>query len=344
MKKRRVLIVDGYNVLNAWKNVQGMDAGSLSDARDALAARLMDYAGFSGQKVVLVYDAYLGDRRTRTEEQTGPLTVVYTQKNETADNYIERLCDQYARDAELGRVEVRVATSDLVEQMVVLGRHATRMSARELLVEVGQVSRAGRERMSARPKTRSALIERLPEDVARRLEAMRRGEEHRGGQMTLMYYERFEPMTDEEIVALAQAGDGAALEFLLNKYKNFVRTKARSYFLIGADHEDIVQEGMIGLYKAIRDFKSEKLTSFRALCGIVRYPPDHHRHQDRHAAEAHPPQQLCVAQQAHLRRGERPHAVGRHQRGSALRPRGHAHRPRGSLLYRGAHRRDAFGP
>ena len=167
MKKRRVLIVDGYNVLNAWKNVQGMDAGSLSDARDALAARLMDYAGFSGQKVVLVYDAYLGDRRARTE------------KNETADNYIERLCDQYARDAELGRVEVRVATSDLVEQMVVLGRHATRMSARELLVEVGQVSRAGRERMSARPKTRSALIERLPEDVARRLEAMRRGEEHR---------------------------------------------------------------------------------------------------------------------------------------------------------------------
>ena len=86
--------------------------------------------------------------------------------------------------------------------------------------------------------------------------------------MTLMYYERFEPMTDEEIVALAQAGDGAALEFLLNKYKNFVRTKARSYFLIGADHEDIVQEGMIGLYKAIRDFKSEKLTSFRAFAEL----------------------------------------------------------------------------
>ena len=178
MKKRRVLIVDGYNVLNAWKDVQGMDAGSLSDARDALAARLMDYAGFSGQKVVLVYDAYLGDRRARTEERTGPLTVVYTQKNETADNYIERLCDQYACDAELGRVEVRVATSDLVEQMVVLGRHATRMSARELLIEVGQVSRAGRERMAARPKARSAIIERLPEDVARRLEAMRRGENH----------------------------------------------------------------------------------------------------------------------------------------------------------------------
>ena len=84
----------------------------------------------------------------------------------------------------------------------------------------------------------------------------------------MMYYERFENMPHEEAVALAQSGDGAALEHLLNKYKNFVRTKARSYFLIGADHEDIVQEGMIGLYKAIRDFKPEKLTSFRAFAEL----------------------------------------------------------------------------
>ena len=78
----------------------------------------------------------------------------------------------------------------------------------------------------------------------------------------------FESMTDEQVVALAQETDGAALEYLLNKYNNFVRTKARSYFLIGADHEDIVQEGMIGLYKAIRDFKEEKLSSFRAFAEL----------------------------------------------------------------------------
>ena len=78
----------------------------------------------------------------------------------------------------------------------------------------------------------------------------------------------FESMPDEEIVALAQDADGAALEYLLNKYKNFVRTKARSYFLIGADHEDIVQEGMIGLYKAIRDYRPEKLSSFRAFAEL----------------------------------------------------------------------------
>ena len=75
-------------------------------------------------------------------------------------------------------------------------------------------------------------------------------------------------MTDEQVVVLAQETDGPALEYLLNKYKNFVRTKARSYFLIGADHEDIVQEGMIGLYKAIRDYKAERLSSFRAFAEL----------------------------------------------------------------------------
>ena len=81
-------------------------------------------------------------------------------------------------------------------------------------------------------------------------------------------YERFESMTDEEVVACAQEADGTALEYLLNKYKNFVRSKARSYFLIGADHEDIVQEGMIGLYKAIRDFRPDRLASFRAFAEL----------------------------------------------------------------------------
>ncbi len=81
-------------------------------------------------------------------------------------------------------------------------------------------------------------------------------------------FEQFLSMTDEEAVVLAQNGDGQALAYLLNKYKNFVRSKARSYFLIGADHEDIVQEGMIGLYKAIRDFKPDKQSSFRAFAEL----------------------------------------------------------------------------
>jgi len=78
----------------------------------------------------------------------------------------------------------------------------------------------------------------------------------------------FDAMQDEEIVAYARDGDIEAQEFLINKYKNFVRAKARSYFLIGADREDIIQEGMIGLYKAIRDFRLDKLSSFRAFAEL----------------------------------------------------------------------------
>ncbi|WP_042500648.1 RNA polymerase sporulation sigma factor SigH [Thermaerobacter marianensis] len=75
-------------------------------------------------------------------------------------------------------------------------------------------------------------------------------------------------MEDEEIVEIARQGNAEALEYLIGKYKNFVRAKARSYFLVGADREDIIQEGMIGLYKAIRDFRSDKLSSFRAFAEL----------------------------------------------------------------------------
>ena len=79
---------------------------------------------------------------------------------------------------------------------------------------------------------------------------------------------RFADVPDEQVVGLAQQGDSVAVEYLLGKYKNFVRSKARSYFLIGADHEDIVQEGMIGLFKAVRDYQAERLSSFRAFAEL----------------------------------------------------------------------------
>ena len=79
---------------------------------------------------------------------------------------------------------------------------------------------------------------------------------------------RFAELPDEQVVGQAQQGDSVAIEYLLSKYKNFVRSKARSYFLIGADHEDIVQEGMIGLFKAIRDYQAERLSSFRAFAEL----------------------------------------------------------------------------
>ncbi len=78
----------------------------------------------------------------------------------------------------------------------------------------------------------------------------------------------FEGLSDEQIVLSAQAGDHDALVHILEQYKGLVRIKARSYFLVGADHEDIVQEGMIGLYKAIRDFRPDRLASFRAFADL----------------------------------------------------------------------------
>ncbi len=81
-------------------------------------------------------------------------------------------------------------------------------------------------------------------------------------------FSSYSELSDDDIVAIAQQGDSRACEYLLIKYKNFIRSKARSYFLIGADREDIIQEGMIGLYKAIRDFKKDKQASFRAFAEL----------------------------------------------------------------------------
>jgi RNA polymerase sporulation-specific sigma factor len=78
----------------------------------------------------------------------------------------------------------------------------------------------------------------------------------------------FQDMLDEEVVRYAKDGSVQAQEHLLTKYKNIVEGKARSYFLVGADHDDIVQEGMIGLFKAIRDFRNDKLLPFRAFAEL----------------------------------------------------------------------------
>ena len=80
--------------------------------------------------------------------------------------------------------------------------------------------------------------------------------------------DKYEIMEDEQLIESVHNGESEALDYLIHKYRNFVRAKARSYFLIGEDKEDIIQEGMIGLYKAIRDYKEDKLTSFKAFAEL----------------------------------------------------------------------------
>lgn len=81
-------------------------------------------------------------------------------------------------------------------------------------------------------------------------------------------YLSVERMTDEEIVMFAKTGSRTATEHLLNKYRSLVEGKAKSYYLAGADHEDVVQEGMIGLYKAIRDFRTDRLSKFKPFAEL----------------------------------------------------------------------------
>lgn len=174
--KARLLVVDGYNVLGAWPELS--KGKPLADARDALIHRLHDYAGYSGQQVVLVFDAWQSDRLERSIEKKGSLTIVFTQKGETADHYIERLCDEHERQVSLGRLELRVATSDGTEQTVVFGRGAVRISSRELIYEMRQAKQSGAQYAHpvSRTATRATIMEHMPDEMRARLEKLRRGE------------------------------------------------------------------------------------------------------------------------------------------------------------------------
>ena len=172
--RRRILIVDGYNVINVRKPVR--ESLVLEDARRRLTDRLHDYAGWSGQQIIVVYDAWLSDRASRSIENHGALQVVFTMKGETADCYIERLCDELQEDISMRRAEVRVATSDLIEQTIAFGRGAGRISSRELLMEMDMASASRGSTVSSTGKRKTTVEDRLPREIRERLEQMRRGE------------------------------------------------------------------------------------------------------------------------------------------------------------------------
>lgn len=172
-----VLFVDGYNILNDWAELVSMQRISLSSARDALIDTLMDYQGFTGKHVILVFDAHMVKNAVEKSEFHGAVEVVYTRADETADNCIERRIFEWMRRDEDARI--RVATSDQTEQHMILGLGAARMSARELKGEVDRM-RAERDRMieARRAPKPNTLEGRLAGDTLDKLERLRR----RGGQ------------------------------------------------------------------------------------------------------------------------------------------------------------------
>lgn len=171
--RRRILIVDGYNVINVRKPVR--ESIVLEDARRKLTDKLHDYAGWSGQQIILVYDAWLSDRMQRSIEERGSLRVVFTMKGETADCYIERLCDELEDDISMRRAQVRVATSDSIEQTIAFGRGAERLSSRELLLEMDMASRERGPSTGSTGKRISTVEDRLPAEIRLKLEQMRKG-------------------------------------------------------------------------------------------------------------------------------------------------------------------------
>ena len=131
--KTEYLLVDGYNIIFAWPDLQELARRSLEDARKSLTDILCNYHGFHPCELILVFDAYRVRGSRGGQEETGGIHVVYTKEAETADNYIEKTIRQLA-----GRRDrlVRVATSDGLEQVIILGGGAVRVSAREFRAEV----------------------------------------------------------------------------------------------------------------------------------------------------------------------------------------------------------------
>lgn len=163
-----LLIVDGYNVIGAWGVPEKMGL-SMDESRDRLLQLLRDYAGYSGEEIELVFDGYLSDRRTRSVDEFGHVRVVYTMHAETADSYIERLVAKTPKYR-----QVRVATSDGLEQSQILSTGATRMTSRELLRELQQMRSAGYSAQTQSQFQRRNLEDRLPPETRKALEKLRR--------------------------------------------------------------------------------------------------------------------------------------------------------------------------
>ncbi|KPU42650.1 YacP-like NYN domain protein [Oxobacter pfennigii] len=164
------LIVDGYNMINSWPELKTIGEDNLEDARVKLTELLENYRAYKGIKVVVVFDAHMVKGSMEKREFHGGLEVVYTKENETADAFIEKVVDEIGR-----KHNVLVATSDWLEQQIVLGRGAARISARELREEMLRAQKIMRDKYKIKPSAEKQSIEnRIQGEVLEKLEKIRR--------------------------------------------------------------------------------------------------------------------------------------------------------------------------
>lgn len=164
-----LLLVDGYNVIGAW-SVPKAENLPIEEARERLVHLIADYAGYSGEEVVVVFDGHYTDRTTRTRQTVHGVEVVFTKHAESADNFIEAQCEQAPRWR-----QVNVVTSDAVEQTVTMGRGATRISSREFLLRLTQTRMSGRAHMREEKISRGDIFSRLPPQQREIFDRMRKG-------------------------------------------------------------------------------------------------------------------------------------------------------------------------
>ena len=164
-----LLYVDGYNVIGAWPDMQ-RNPLPIDEARDRLTELLEDYAGYTAQEVILVFDGHHGSRATASIEHRHSLTVIFTKHGQTADQYIEKACGNTPSYR-----EVRVATSDHLVQTMILGRGATRLSSRELWMELAARRSALLSRhVNHMPSGKTPLSSGLTPEQRQALETIRR--------------------------------------------------------------------------------------------------------------------------------------------------------------------------
>lgn len=131
---KEYLLVDGYNVIFSWEHLRELSKDNIDGARNALINILCNYQGYKKCETILVFDAYKVKGNVREIEKINNISVVYTKEAETADMYIERVTHTLAKKNN----RVRVVTSDALEQVIILGNGALRVSSREFLAEVQQ--------------------------------------------------------------------------------------------------------------------------------------------------------------------------------------------------------------
>lgn len=165
-----VLIVDGYNIIGAWDELQKVKEQDLGQARDHLIELMADYQAYTGYRVIIVFDAQYVPG-TESKQKAYKVDLIFTKENETADECIERLVKVYKNVSN----QVYVATSDFLEQRITFGRGALRKSARELLVELKDIEREIGDKIKLHKKKRPQSKITLNEEILERFEKWRRG-------------------------------------------------------------------------------------------------------------------------------------------------------------------------